>query len=244
MAGRTLIKVIDGVAIDYRPRSAGQQRNIRIRLRPGQIIVSYPRGLAAGRVNSFVRQQRDWIRHHLEPAPVYETGLELAGRNRLLVDPAAKRCHWQRRQNQLVVVDDRRLIEAAIKRLLNRLALEKLKPRALALAGQTGLGQPRQWRFGYLVSRWGSYCWQARTGRDTISLNSALIHLPDQLIDLVIVHELCHLHLKTLGHDGRFWQLFEQHYPGARTLSRQMSASYRIGLVPAASQKTARPALL
>ena len=55
-------------------------------------------------------------------------------------------------------------------------------------------------------SRWGS-C----SGRGNISINLSLGHLPDDLLEYVVVHELCHL--VHHNHSKSFWSLVAAHAP-------------------------------
>jgi len=57
-----------------------------------------------------------------------------------------------------------------------------------------------------LKNRWGSV-----TKKDTINLNRNLIKAPDDIIDYIIIHELCHL--KIQGHSHHFWSYLKQFVP-------------------------------
>lgn len=54
--------------------------------------------------------------------------------------------------------------------------------------------------------RWGS-C----TGKNEILMNWKLIMAPLDVIDYVVVHELCHLYIR--DHSPRYWELVEKHMP-------------------------------
>ena len=222
-------RTVAGLVVDYRPRRDRRQKRIRLRLVEGRILVSFPAGLSQVVVDRFITDNQNWIAARARPLPVYRTGQILARGWQLELQPEGRR---QIRAGRLLVSDDRARIEAGIKALLRRLTLAEIAPRARALADETGLGQPSRWRFVYLTSCWGSYRWQTDDHRGVISLNTALINLPPNLIELVIIHELCHLNLRQSGHGPDFWQLFEHHRLGARSLSRELNRNWRPSLLP------------
>jgi predicted metal-dependent hydrolase len=54
-----------------------------------------------------------------------------------------------------------------------------------------------------LRNRWGSI-----TQNDTINLNVNLLKAPEDVIDYIIIHELCHIKIK--GHSQKFWQFLNR----------------------------------
>src|SRR5690554_7982974 len=73
-------------------------------------------------------------------------------------------------------------------------------------------------------TRWGSL-----SQRGYINLNLAFIQLPEALMELVVVHELCHL--KHFDHGVGFKQLMTQCFPDWRERERalQRSEERRVG---------------
>jgi predicted metal-dependent hydrolase len=72
------------------------------------------------------------------------------------------------------------------------------------------------------VSRWGS-C----SSKNNISLSLYLMHVPEHLLDYVILHELAHTKVK--NHSREFWIFLEKLQPNARQLSRELK-SYKPGV--------------
>lgn len=94
-------------------------------------------------------------------------------------------------------------------------------PRRLArLAEQHGFTYASV-RYGNAKSRWGS-C----SAEGTISLNIALMTTPPELIDYVLLHELCHT--QEMNHSTVFWELMTAVCPdyGARRRALKQYSPY------------------
>ena len=79
-------------------------------------------------------------------------------------------------------------------------------------------------RLGYCFSklsikpskrRWGSY-----SSKKELMLNIYCVILPLNLVEYVIIHELCHS--KEMNHSPKFWKLVEKHFPDYKLRKKQL----------------------
>jgi len=99
-------------------------------------------------------------------------------------------------------------------------AKKYLLPRANSLARQFNFPLKKISIRGQ-STRWGS-C----SRRGTISLNYKLMKFKKEVIDYVIIHELCHL--KEMNHSKRFWDEVEKIIPEYRLLRKELKEAERI----------------
>ena len=99
-------------------------------------------------------------------------------------------------------------IKEAIKQWYFRLAQKRLAEKTTRFSEMLGVS-PRSVSIKDFKTKWGS-C--SKNG--DISYNWKIIMASNNLVDYVVIHELCHL--KELNHSARFWKLLDRHKPDWR----------------------------
>lgn len=97
-------------------------------------------------------------------------------------------------------------VRAAIRSVLSERALERIRQRLQHYAPGMGLDLDRRVTIREQKTRWGS-C----SSKGNLNFNWKLIMAPPQVLDYVVIHELCHL--KEFNHSPRFWALVEARMP-------------------------------
>jgi predicted metal-dependent hydrolase len=110
----------------------------------------------------------------------------------------------RRKQRPRLRLDARRVSETEARQAVRELVAMLVEEEARELGVKPARIQIRDQR-----SRWGS-C----STRGTLSFNWRLVLAPLEVLDYVVVHELCHL--RHPNHSGRFWRLVEQRRPDFR----------------------------
>jgi len=101
--------------------------------------------------------------------------------------------------------EDDAAVRAAIRQTLSKLALARIRERIAFFASEIGV------EFGRVAIRDQKSRWGSCSAKRNLNFNWKLIMAPPQVLDYVVIHELCHL--IEFNHSRRFWQLVEKQMP-------------------------------
>lgn len=210
-------------------RRSAKATQVRLRVAPdGTLKASMPVYAPLFLLKRLVKSSREQLRAMLaqaEPDTSYVDGMQIGKSHTLLVKPANTLAAKRVKQHIIIelpqtnTLSDPEVVRAIREASLTALRAEAksyLPKRLQYLATQLGFEYERV-RFSHASSRWGS-C--SSTG--TISLNIALMKLPFELIDYVIVHELAHT--QEMNHSEAFWHLVSNGDPLYAQHRKQLKA--------------------
>lgn len=192
-------------------RRSPRATQVRLRVAPdGTLRASLPIYAPLFLVKRLLKTSREQLRelqHQSHKEVAYENGMQIGKSHSLVVIPAATfKVAREGRQIVVHLPESRALNDPTVIRHIReavgtalRIEAKSYLPRRLEyLAKQHGFHYESV-RFSHASGRWGS-C----SAEKTISLNIALMKLPFELIDYVLIHELAHT--KEMNHSQAFWQ--------------------------------------
>lgn len=212
----------DGTCVPFVVRVHGRARRLRLKVvAPGRIELVLPHNCPLRQASAFLQQQHDWLQRELTTLLAHSSErpdlLELPAVGeqwRLEFKRAAQRSGVRIQHTTLHVGYRDDDWQSPLRRWLARRAEAHLGPRLTALSRTTGIDYARLTIRGQR-SRWGS-C----SARGNISLNYKALLLEPELVDYLLVHELCHrVHL---NHSPDYWALVAHYLPDHRERRRAL----------------------
>lgn len=217
------------ITVDSLPVHVERKRikNMYLRVRPprGEVQVSAPLRAKDSQVVALVREKWDWILAHRARMEAEETSRLVPREFRpgsvfplfstqvcVRVDANAKRAHLV--QDQIVVPG--RNVDREVTNFLREYLRGRIGEMLQTWTPVVGR-EPSRVTIRKMTSRWGS----CRKDRGTMSINLALVFLPEQYLSYVLVHELTHLWVA--GHGAEFYRRMDAYLPQWKTLRRELN---------------------
>lgn len=221
---------IPGLTVHYQWK---QKKNLSMRLYPDRrLVVRSPAHLGLERLRTFVSSHRDWITRQLqqtrEKKPLtfhFGDQVFFMGYPLLLMRSEDQNLDGQSDGLNLWHQCPDRDADPELGRWLRiwyrSRAEDYLPERVSGLRRLLPLPATIQVKLNlrWMKRRWGS-C--RKDGR--VTLNTALMICPEQLIDYVIVHELAHL--VVASHQPAYYRLLESWLPGAKEMKQEMDRNW------------------
>jgi len=227
-----LLLKIDDKDVKIRARKSSKAKRIIIKFTPVKgFELVLPAKVTLEQGEQFVKLQRDWIRRQipkLKPEETATSKFSFLGEELPVLYEVSKdgKLKFKLYKNGLLIsapkselekgngkLDDRlfsaivnavyklQAIRVLTKRVENSAAKLNIKINRVTLRGQT--------------TRWGSCSKQGN-----ISINYKLMQFREEVIDYVIIHELCHR--RHFNHSPAFWQEVGKYCPNYKMLEREM----------------------
>lgn len=209
-------------------------RYVRLRMKEdGTLSVTLPRfaGIRSAQelVESSRAEIRKWRAKYVRKASVFHDGDRIGQSHTIKFIPVKRTTSVVTTHGLTITVEypetlfhtDAKVQKAAkphLEKALQKEARAYLPRRLKYLAETYGFRYARV-RYGTQKGRWGS-C----SSRGTISLNVGLMLLDPELIDYVLIHELCHT--KQMNHSANFWSLVESCIPDYKARRKVLKAEH------------------
>jgi predicted metal-dependent hydrolase len=225
----------------YQLRVSRRSRNVRLRVTVQHgLEVIVPVGYDTARLPALLERKKHWIRAAMdraeshrkffEPRPTWkipgEITLPVIGVTWHVVAKESS-APWvavrEVEPRKLVIfgaIGDESATRAALARWLMRQTREILGPRVETISQKIRVKYRR-----VLVKRQKTR-WASCSRRRSISLNMKLLFLPRDLVDYVIIHELCHV--TEMSHSRQFWLLVERHCANFREFDRKLRDMWKV----------------
>ena len=207
--------------ISYTLKFSSKARHLRMQTKNGgELEVILPRGFQITDAEKFLHKKSDWIKKHINQKRQFENKFYLLGREIKVTqnyDLFIKKHKIKFNSDHLVITSpssSRVIIEETFENWLRNIAKKSLVARVHKIADSLGF------KVGKITIRGQKTRWGSCSTSGNLSFNYNLLRFRKEVIDYVIIHELCHI--KEMNHSAKFWKLVEKFCPDYKFLRKEL----------------------
>jgi predicted metal-dependent hydrolase len=186
----------------------------------GELEVILPRGLQISDAEIFLRKKSEWVKKHINKRKQSGNKYYLLGEEIKVVqyyELFIKRHKISFKNDNLSIISpagSQDKLEMIFENWLRRLAKKSLIGRVQKISDRLNFALCKV-SIRSQKTRWGS-C----STNGNLSFNYNLLRFRKEVVDYVIIHELCHL--KEMNHSEKFWKLVEGFCPDYKKLRKEL----------------------
>jgi predicted metal-dependent hydrolase len=216
-------------------RQSNKAKNISIRVRNDEeVILTVPSGCSLKKGLTFLNSRKEWIASHLKKTDwlIFDEDTVFSTVSfgvKIVKNTSHTSFLFRRTQNLLTVYcpdkldirikEYQSIIRAGIERAM-RSEAKRLLPKRLTM-----LAQEHNFEYNNVQIRSSKTRWGSCSAEGNINLSYFLLLLPGELIDYVLLHELCHT--KEMNHGEAFWKLMDSVTKNRALELRSLLRSYK-----------------
>ena len=203
-------------------------KNVYIQIKDGKVIVKAPNRLSEKKIFDIVNSKKEWIYEKINKLKENEikggSKIYILGKPYVLkiyfIKEAEEKIQISEGNLQIILPQSRNnknnneIINELISSLYKKIA-EKEVSMAMALVTRFVGIKPNKYRVKKLKTAWGS-C----TSNKNITINSELMKFDREVIQYVVLHEICHL--KYMNHSNEFWNMVEKYMVNYKEIRKRL----------------------
>ena len=203
-------------------------KNVYIQIKDGKVVVKVPNKLSQKKIMEIINCKKEWIYEKIKKlkendirdgSKIYVLGKTYTLKIYFMkVDQA--QIKLSEGDLQIILQENRKsknnedIINDLISDFYKKIA-EKEVPMAMALVTRFVGVRPNKYRVKKLKTAWGT-C----TSNKNITINSELMKYDREVIQYVVLHEICHL--KYMNHSKDFWNMVEKYMTNYKEVRKRL----------------------
>ena len=205
-------------------------KNVYIQIKDNKVIVKAPKKISDNKILEIVNSKKDWIYKKIDNlngcivkdgSKIYILGKQYILNIYFMKDTEGK---IQISEGNLIVTlsenrknkNNTEIINELISNLYNKIA-EKEVSMAMALVTRVVGIKPNKYRIKKIKTAWGT-C----TSNKNITINSELMKYDREVIQYVVLHEICHL--RYMNHSNDFWNMVEKYMINYKEVRKRLKS--------------------